>query len=68
VGIGLALGIAGGLAASRLVRSMLFETSVMDPATLALAPCLLAVVAAVASAVPASRAARIDPIVALRGD
>jgi putative ABC transport system permease protein len=68
VGIGVVLGVLGGLTASRLVRSMLFETSVMDPATVALAPCLLAAVAAVASAMPAARAARIDPIVALRGD
>lgn len=68
VGIGVVLGIVGGLTASRLVRSMLFETSVMDPATVALAPCLLAVVAVVASAMPAARAAHIDPIVALRGD
>lgn len=68
VGLGIALGVGGGLAASRLVRSMLFETNVADPTTIALAPCLLAVVAMVASAVPAARAARIDPIVALRGD
>jgi putative ABC transport system permease protein len=66
--IGVAAGLAAGALGSRLVRSLLFETTSTDGATFVVVPCLLAIVAVVASLVPARRAARVDPIVALRGE
>jgi len=64
--IGLALGLAGAFAASRLLTSMLFEVKPNDPVTYAGVAVLLGVVALAASYIPARRAARIDPLVALR--
>jgi putative ABC transport system permease protein len=63
---GLALGIAGSLAATRLIASMLFGVTADDPATFAAIALLLALVALVACWIPAKRATRVDPIVALR--
>jgi putative ABC transport system permease protein len=64
--IGLALGLAGAFAASRLLTSMLFEVKPNDPLTYAGVAVLLGVVALAASYIPARRASRIDPLVALR--
>jgi putative ABC transport system permease protein len=64
--VGLALGVPSALAASRLVGHMLFGVSTNDPATLAVVACALAAVAALAGYVPARRAMRVDPMVALR--
>ena len=64
--VGLAVGIPSALAASRLVGHMLFDVSTYDPATLVAVAAGLAAVAAVAGYVPARRAMRVDPIVALR--
>jgi predicted lysophospholipase L1 biosynthesis ABC-type transport system permease subunit len=64
--VGLAVGIPSALAASRLVGHMLFDVSTYDPATLVAVAACLAAVAAVAGYVPARRAMRVDPIVALR--
>jgi putative ABC transport system permease protein len=64
--IGLALGLAGSWAATRLLKTMLYGVGGTDPVTFALVPLLLLVVAMVASIVPASRATRVDPVVALR--
>jgi predicted permease len=68
----LAIGGAAGLLltwmASRLLRSVAFGVSAMDSVTLAGAMLALAVVAAVATYVPALRAARIDPLAAIRGE
>jgi predicted permease len=66
VSVGVVVGVAAGAAGARLVRSMLFETNVNDSATLVVVPVLLVGVAAVASLGPARRAARVDPIVAIR--
>jgi predicted permease len=63
---GLALGIAGALAATRLIASLLFEVTADDPATFAAIALLLALVAFAACWIPARRAMRVDPIVALR--
>lgn len=63
---GLALGVPSALVASRLVGHMLFGVSVNDPATLAAVAVTLAAVAALAGYVPARRAMRVDPMVALR--
>jgi putative ABC transport system permease protein len=64
--VGLAVGIPCALAASRLLGHMLFGVSANDPATLASVAFVLAAVAAFAGYVPARRAMRVDPIVALR--
>jgi predicted permease len=65
-GAGLAAGIAVALLATRLVASMLVSVSAADPATYAAAALLLGSVALLASYVPARRAARVDPMAALR--
>jgi putative ABC transport system permease protein len=66
VAVGLAVGAAGAISATRLLRTTLFETNVYDPLTFATVPLVLGVVALVASYLPARRAAAVDPIVALR--
>jgi putative ABC transport system permease protein len=63
---GLALGVPCALAASRLLGHMLFGVSANDPATLAAVAFTLVAVAAFAGYVPARRAMRVDPMVALR--
>jgi predicted permease len=63
---GIALGLAASLALTRLLRSQLYHVSATDPAVLALSAALLAGAAALASYLPARRAARIDPMQALR--
>jgi predicted permease len=65
-GIGLVLGLAGAIAASRLLSSMLFEVKPGDPLTYAGVAVLLGLVALSATYLPARRAARVDPLVALR--
>jgi predicted permease len=66
VSMGLAIGLAGALATTRLIAGMLFELTPNDPLTLALATLLLLGVAALAGWLPARRAARVDPMIALR--
>ncbi|MDB6128840.1 MAG: macrolide transporter ATP-binding/permease protein [Verrucomicrobia bacterium] len=68
VGLGLLIGLLTALASARAVESILFNTSAHDPLTLAGITLLLAAVAAVACLLPARRAARVDPIVALRAE
>jgi len=65
-GIGLAVGLAVAVAATRLLTSMLFEVKPADPMILAGVAVLLAAVSLSASYIPARRATRIDPLVALR--
>jgi len=65
-GLGVALGLAGALAATRLLTSMLFEVKPGDPLTYVGAAVLLGAVALAASYIPARRASRVDPNVALR--
>jgi len=68
VGAGLAAGIAAALAATRALESFLFAVTPLDPATFAAVALGIACVAALASAIPARRAARVDPAVALRSE
>ena len=65
---GIAAGIAGAMALSRALSSMVFGVSVRDPSTFVAVPLMLAGVALAASAVPAIRASRVNPITALRLD
>jgi predicted permease len=67
-GIGLAIGIAAALAAGRLLRDQLFGVSATDATVFLTAGTVLVLATVVASAIPARRAATIDPIVALRAD
>ena len=64
--VGIVMGIPASLLLTRTIRSLLFETSPADPVTLAAVTLLLMLVALLASYVPARRATRVDPIVALR--
>jgi ABC-type antimicrobial peptide transport system permease subunit len=64
--IGVTVGLAGAFAATRVLQSMLFEVSTTDAATFVGAALLLAVVAVAATYLPARRAAKVDPMEALR--
>jgi predicted permease len=66
IAAGIGLGTVAGLAVLRLLRSLLFGVTPADPATFLAAAALLALVALVASGVPAWRATRVDPMTALR--
>jgi putative ABC transport system permease protein len=63
---GVAIGVAGALALTRVMKGLLFEVSATDPATFVGIAALLVVVALTASLIPARRATRIDPMAALR--
>jgi len=64
--VGIAVGLAGAFAATRVLRSMLFETSPADVVTFLVAAALLTLVALGATYVPTRRAAKVDPMEALR--
>lgn len=64
--IGIALGLVGAYALTRTMQSLLFEVSATDRVTFAVVPLLLAVVGFIACYIPARRATRVDPLVALR--
>jgi predicted permease len=66
--IGIAVGLGAALALSRLVRGLLYDVTATDPVTFVLVPALLLVVAVLASLVPALRAVRVSPLVALRSE
>jgi putative ABC transport system permease protein len=66
--IGTVIGIAGALALTRLMSSLLFEVGASDPSTFVLIAALLFVLSMIASYLPARRATHIDPLIALRAE
>ncbi len=64
--IGIAIGLPGAIALGRVIQSQLFGLAAYDPLTLALATAALASAALLAGYIPAARATRVDPMVALR--
>src|SRR6516162_8002908 len=66
--VGCALGLLGAVAASRLLRSFLFEVSPFDPGVLALSAITMLLLALAASVLPARRASSTDPMLTLRGE
>jgi ABC-type antimicrobial peptide transport system permease subunit len=65
---GILLGLFGAWSMNRAITSLFFGVSATDPFTFVLAAVLLTTVAALACTLPAVRATRIDPIIALRSD
>ena len=68
VSVGIVLGLAGALALTRVMSSLLYGVRATDPITFALVTFLLIGVSVLASYIPARRAARVDPMVALRNE
>jgi ABC-type antimicrobial peptide transport system permease subunit len=68
VGIGVVTGLAGAMVFSRLLSSLLFEVSTTDPGVFVAIAALLLVVGIAAGFLPARRAARVDPMVAIRSE
>jgi putative ABC transport system permease protein len=66
--LGIAIGVGGALALTRLMASLLFGVTPSDPATFVAVSLLLITIAAVASYIPARRATQVDPLTALRSD
>jgi len=65
---GIALGLVGAFAVTRIIGTLLYNVTPTDPVSFGLVTALLVGIAAVASYLPARRATRVDPVVALRGD
>jgi putative ABC transport system permease protein len=66
LGIGLTIGLAGSLAITRILKSELVQVSPADPITLAVASAVLVLSVVLGCLIPACRAVRVDPVVALR--
>ena len=66
--LGLALGLGGYFAVSTIIRKLLFSVETTDYTALVIAPLTLALVALAACVIPARRATKVDPIVALRAE
>jgi predicted permease len=66
--IGVAIGLGGAFALTRVIRALLFNTDPLDGATFAASAAVLLLIAVVSSYLPARRALRIDPTIAIRGE
>jgi ABC-type antimicrobial peptide transport system permease subunit len=66
--LGVGLGTAGALAAGKALQSLLYGVSARDPVVLSASTALLLLAALIASWLPARRATRVDPVVALRSE
>jgi putative ABC transport system permease protein len=64
--LGIGIGLAGALALTRVLRTLLFETAPADPATLAFVSGAVLMIVVLATLVPALRAAQVSPTTALR--
>jgi putative ABC transport system permease protein len=64
--VGIVIGIGGAIALTRWMQSLLFNTSTTDPITFVLISLLLSLAAFFACYIPARRAAKVDPLAALR--
>jgi len=67
-GIGVIIGLGAAATVARIMRTLLFGVSPLDPLTFAVAPLILALAAALASFLPASRATAINPVDALKAE
>jgi ABC-type antimicrobial peptide transport system permease subunit len=65
---GVGIGLAAALAATQRVQSLLFGVTPRDPLTMLVAPALRVAITIIASVMPAIRAARVDPVIALRAE
>jgi hypothetical protein len=66
--VGLAAGLAGAFALTRVLKSLLFQVSALDPVALGVACVLMTLIGILASLIPASRAAGVDPMTVLRDE
>jgi len=66
--VGMTLGAAAALALTNVMKNLLFKVSATDPATFAVSALLLVGVALIASYIPARRATKVDPLIALRSE
>ena len=66
VSIGLLIGIAGAMASGRLIAALLYDVTPADPLSIAIAAIFLSAITMLAGLIPARRAARVDPMIALR--
>jgi ABC-type antimicrobial peptide transport system permease subunit len=64
--IGIAIGGGAAVAGARLLRSLVYGVSPIDPITFIVVPLVVAAVAVLAAAIPARRASRVDPVTVLR--
>jgi ABC-type antimicrobial peptide transport system permease subunit len=67
-GVGLAIGLAGAIAFTRLMESLVFGITPLDPVTFAATPVVLVVAAVLATYLPARRAAAVDPVETMRAE
>ena len=68
IAVGLVIGLAGAFALSRVIRGLLFNVTPSDPLTFLSVSAILLIVATIAAGVPARRATRVDPLIALRNE
>ena len=67
-GLGVAIGLVAALAAAKVMQSLVFQVGTRDPLTFVLAPAVMIAMAFLASAIPAWRAAKADPLMAIRAE